>query len=153
MLSAIIELTRPVNVIITFMVVFVAVLICSNSFQFTTTLVLACLCASLVAASGNIINDYFDVEIDRINKPDRPIPSGRISRNEVLILYTIFSSISLYLAYVISIPAIILVSITLLLLFLYSLVFKSIPFLGNLVVSLCTGLAFSFGGRVIVAMH
>ena len=49
----------------------------------------------------------------------------------------------------ISIPAFILVVSTIILLFLYSLALKSIPFLGNLVVSLCTGLAFIFGGIVV----
>lgn len=30
-------------------------------------------------SAGNVINDYFDYKIDLINKPQRPIPSGRIS--------------------------------------------------------------------------
>lgn len=147
-LSAIIELTRPLNVVITFLVVFVAVVICSISFKVTTTIILACISASLVAASGNMINDYFDIEIDRINRPERPIPSGRISQGEVLILYLILALISLSLASLISISVLILVFITVLLLFLYSLLLKSIPFLGNLIVSLCTGLAFILGGIV-----
>lgn len=37
------------------------------------------LSAALLNAASNIINQYFDLEIDRINKPDRPLPSGRIS--------------------------------------------------------------------------
>lgn len=35
--------------------------------------------AALLNAASNIINQYFDLEIDRINKPGRPLPSGRIS--------------------------------------------------------------------------
>ena len=31
-----------------------------------------------VTGAGNAINDYFDYEIDAINKPSRPIPSGKI---------------------------------------------------------------------------
>lgn len=38
----------------------------------------------LVAAGGYVINDYFDYEVDRVNKPHRPIPSGRVSRGEAL---------------------------------------------------------------------
>ncbi len=42
-------------------------------------MVLSMLVVGLVAGGGYVINDYFDVNIDKINKPDRPIPSGRIS--------------------------------------------------------------------------
>ena len=35
--------------------------------------------AAILNAASNIINQYFDLEIDRINKPKRPLPSGRIS--------------------------------------------------------------------------
>ncbi len=35
--------------------------------------------AALLNAASNIINQYFDLDIDRINKPDRPLPAGRIS--------------------------------------------------------------------------
>lgn len=41
-----------------------------------TELILAVLVVALVDAGGNAINDVYDVEIDRINKPDRPIPRG-----------------------------------------------------------------------------
>jgi len=37
------------------------------------------LSATLLNGASNIINQYFDLEIDRINKPARPLPSGRIS--------------------------------------------------------------------------
>jgi geranylgeranylglycerol-phosphate geranylgeranyltransferase len=43
------------------------------------SLVEALLVVSLVAAGGYSINDVYDLEIDRINKPDRPLPSGAIS--------------------------------------------------------------------------
>ena len=32
-----------------------------------------------ITGAGNAINDYFDLEIDRVNRPRRPIPSGRMS--------------------------------------------------------------------------
>jgi len=38
--------------------------------------------AAAVAAGGYAINDYFDVEIDKVNKPERPIPSGRVGAEE-----------------------------------------------------------------------
>ena len=36
----------------------------------------------LVSGAGNAINDYFDIKIDSINRPERPIPSGRVKAKE-----------------------------------------------------------------------
>lgn len=43
--------------------------------------------AALVTAAGNVINDYFDYDIDAINKPRRPLPSGAVTRGEARWLY------------------------------------------------------------------
>ena len=39
---------------------------------------------TFITAAGNIINDYYDADIDAINCPERPIPSGRITRRAAL---------------------------------------------------------------------
>ncbi len=52
-------------------------------------------------ASWNALNDYLDLEIDKINRPDRPLPSGRISKSlsfTAIILTCAISFISLFLA-------------------------------------------------------
>ena len=52
-------------------------------------------------ASWNALNDYLDLEIDRVNRPDRPLPSGRISKRTALIsiiLTGLISLISLFFA-------------------------------------------------------
>jgi geranylgeranylglycerol-phosphate geranylgeranyltransferase len=38
-----------------------------------------------------ITNDYFDLEADRVNHPERPLPWGRISTAEVVVLTTLFT--------------------------------------------------------------
>ena len=51
--------------------------------QFTPMVVgailLGSLCAALLNAASNVLNQYHDLEIDRHNKPERPLPSGTIS--------------------------------------------------------------------------
>ena len=42
---------------------------------------------ALVAGLGNLVNDVFDTAIDRVNKPRRPIPSGRVSARHVFRVY------------------------------------------------------------------
>ena len=39
------------------------------------------------AGLGNLVNDYFDTGIDRVNKPRRPIPSGRLSARDARRVY------------------------------------------------------------------
>jgi geranylgeranylglycerol-phosphate geranylgeranyltransferase len=148
-LKAAVEITRPINLLITFAVVYVAALICSENFQNTSIVVLAGLSAALVAAAGNIINDYFDSDIDKINRPDRPIPSGRISKREALSLYLLISIIAILIPFFISVQAISIIIFTQILLYFYSLSFKAIPLIGNLVVAVCTALAFIYGGIIV----
>jgi len=109
---------------------------------------LAGLSAAIVAGGGNIINDYFDYEIDKINRPNRPLPLGLISRREALSLYFVLSVLSMLISFKISVEAFIIVSATNVLLYLYSAALKKIPLVGNLVVSTCTALAFIYGGIV-----
>ncbi len=57
----------------------------------------------LIAAAGNMINDYFDIKADRINKPDRLIVSKYIKKRWVIILHWSFNAlaflIGVYLSY------------------------------------------------------
>jgi geranylgeranylglycerol-phosphate geranylgeranyltransferase len=52
-----------------------------------------------LAAAGNVVNDIYDLEVDRINRPDRPLPSGQISVRQakawtvILILLSLFFSL------------------------------------------------------------
>lgn len=50
-------------------------------------LVLVAILTAVVTGAGNILNDYFDLQVDRINKPRRPLPSGRISPRDAIIWY------------------------------------------------------------------
>lgn len=57
------------------------------------------LAAALLNAASNAVNQYFDVEIDRINKPSRPLPSDRLSLREAAILSGLLYATALCLAY------------------------------------------------------
>jgi geranylgeranylglycerol-phosphate geranylgeranyltransferase len=140
------EISRPVNVIITFLVVYVAGIICGDDIFFSINLLLAGFAASFTAAAGNVINDVFDYKIDKINRPLRPLPSGKLVKSDAVIFYLMLVSASIVLSYFISIPALIIVIMTNLILYFYSKLLKGMPLAGNIAVSICTGLAFIFGG-------
>jgi len=100
----------------------------------------------LISASILVLNDYFDVETDKINAPYRPIPSKLVSPNEALLLSIVILFIGLILSYLISITAL-MCSVSLLLIgFLYNRKFKKNGLPGNLMVSFSVGMTFVYGG-------
>ena len=108
---------------------------------------------ALVTAAGNLINDYYDLDIDAINKPRRALPSGSVSTGQVqLIYYLLLAAIAVILFYI---PTVIRIWIVIwvLLLHLYSALLKRRYLSGNLVVSIVTGSGFLLGayagGRII----
>jgi geranylgeranylglycerol-phosphate geranylgeranyltransferase len=110
---------------------------------------LAAISAALTASSGNIINDIFDIEIDKINRPLRPLPSGKITTTEAYILILVLILLSLITSYIVSYLAFIIVIVSHFILLLYSKYLKLIPILGNITVAFLTGLVFIFGGVVV----
>lgn len=91
-LKALWETTRPRNMAISFIGVYTGALLVSTEVDFNAKVILAAFSAMFILAGGNALNDYYDVKADRINRPQRPIPSGRLSKKEVrlfsALLYT-----------------------------------------------------------------
>ncbi len=141
----IVQLARPVNVFIAGLSIFLAGYLCGIG-DAGAKLLAACLVGMLITAAANGINDYFDIEIDRINKPHRPFPSGRLGRTEGLVLVAISFAAALILAGRINPAALGVTLFSGLLLYWYSARLKRTVLWGNLAVSLVTALAFVFGG-------
>ncbi|MCW8823841.1 MAG: UbiA family prenyltransferase, partial [Ignavibacteriaceae bacterium] len=148
-LKAILKITRPVNIIITFVSVIVAAVICLPDKLPGMNVLLAAVSAALTAASGNVLNDIIDIDIDKINRPNRPLPSGKINITEAYLLISVLILLSLIISFLVSYSAFFIVVLSHVILFLYSKYFKSIPLLGNIMVAFLTGLVFVFGGVVV----
>lgn len=120
--------------------------------------ILAMITVFFETAAGNVINDYFDYNIDLINKPERPIPSGRISlkngRNYAYFLFLAGTVCGFLISYLTNnwIPFII-VLIADVILYLYAYKLKYTPLIGNLAVGFMTGFGFVFGGFTINNPH
>ncbi len=151
-LPALIKIIRPLNFLITFLSVIVAALISSEADAFfrlpgqIKIIFFAALSAAFTASAGYVINDYFDIYIDKINRPDRPLASGRIRSNEAPVIYFFLFLASLALSAFVNIPALLIVLIASGLLFLYSYKLKRIILTGNFLIAFLTGLAFVYGG-------
>ena len=148
-LIAIIKITRPVNFLITFASVIVSAIICAPENLLILKVFLATLSAGLAASAGNIINDIFDIEIDRINQPQRPLPSGTLTIKEAYSFYFVCLILSVILSVFVSYFALIIVVVSNLILIVYSKYLKRIPLVGNITVAFLTGLVFIFGGVVV----
>jgi geranylgeranylglycerol-phosphate geranylgeranyltransferase len=144
-----IRISRPFNILIGMSSVFVAIIISGTLHPFTNVLLAIFSYGALIHAGANTINDYFDVEIDRINKPDRPIPAGDLSRELAYKLALIEFFLGIILAVFINQIAFLLALLFSVLIYLYSYKFKKIAILGNLIVSLASASAFICGGAAV----
>ena len=95
----------------------------------------------LIAAAGYIINDYYDIKIDLINKPDRVVIGKSITRRYAILFHTFISSLGIILGTLVSLKIGLVNIICFFLLWLYSNKLKRQPFIGNLLVAILTGLA------------
>lgn len=106
------------------------------------------LAIAVAVASGNVINDIYDRDIDLINKPHRPIPSGVFSPGAVKIFYvTLLCTLVVVLFFVDIIGTIWIVS-WIILLYLYSAVLKRVYLIGNLLVSAVASSGFLLGAAI-----
>ena len=144
-----ITLLRPSNFLITVASVFVSCLLAGGRIEQTSAMILASLAAGLIGAGGMVINDIFDVEIDRINKPQRPLPSGAVSAASAAFFYSLLSAVGLLLNLFLHSSAQAIAGAAVVLIFYYSYKLKSTPLFGNLLVGFLTGLAFLYGGAVV----
>ncbi len=144
-IRAFFTLTRPVNVLIGGISIFMGAFI-AGSIHPLSKVMLAVLSGALLAGAANSINDYFDVNIDKINKPYRPIPSGRLTRKESFIFSIILFSLGTFLTAFINWKALVIALLSCFVLYAYSAHLKRTVLWGNFSVSLMTALAFIFGG-------
>ncbi len=108
-------------------------------------ILIAVLVASLVAGAGNVTNDYFDYEIDKINKPKRILPSGKIKRRNATIYVAILYILAIILTlFFLNYYMILLVFLNTIITLFYAWKIKRTPF-GHFVVSWLTSSAFLFG--------
>ena len=141
---------RPINCIMGTLTVIIGILNTRTGIPINIlliNLVLGILTYYFIAGSGMIINDIYDIEIDKINRPDRPIPSGAVSLKQAKILFIltfgigVMISIIHYLIFDLSGLNVILAVFFGLIGWLYAAWGKKQGFIGNIIV----GISFSIG--------
>jgi 4-hydroxybenzoate polyprenyltransferase len=94
-----------------------------------------------IAAGGYVINDYYDVKIDYINKPNRVVIGKSITRRYAILFHILLSALGIALGIYLSLGIGLVNAVSVFLLWLYSNNLKRLPFIGNVTVAFLTGLA------------
>lgn len=102
----------------------------------------------ILVAGSMPINDILDAEIDAINSPRRPIPSGRVSKTEAGAFAAITLIVGLSLAFLLSALNLLIAIVAVGLMLYYNRFGKKTGLLGNAVVSANLAIPFIFGGAI-----
>ena len=102
---------------------------------------LLCLGTVMITAAGYVINDYYDIKIDYVNKPERVVVGRYLKRRSIIILHATLNTLGVLAGLVISWQIGLINFLAVGLLWLYSNQLKRLPLLGNLSVALLTGLS------------
>lgn len=141
-LQSLLKLTRFGNLfIIGFAQYFTAVFLVRPDSLYDFKLFLLASSTALIAAGGYIINDYYDIKIDYINKPDRVIIGKGIPRRSAILFHTLFSIVGIAIGFYLSWKVGLVHFLSVFLLWLYSNNLKRLPFVGNFSIALLTALS------------
>ena len=145
-----IEILRPINGLMGGLTVIIGILntrIDVDPITLIFNIIFGVLTYFFISGSSMVINDYYDIEIDKINRPERPIPRGSITLNQAKIIWittiligtilSILHSLLFKIGYLVTIIVVFMAFIG----WLYAAWGKKSGFLGNIIV----GISFSIG--------
>jgi len=136
------RLTRIWNLmIIAFAQYFTAAFLIDPRTIFDPRLFILSVSTIMVAAGGYVINDYYDIKIDLINKPQRVVIGKSITRRYAILFHTLLSLGGVALGLLLSWKIAAVNFVSGLVLWWYSNNLKRQPFIGNFVVAVLTGIA------------
>ncbi len=145
-MKAYLELIRPSNSAMAGFAVFLSGMIATGRQIPSLDVILAVLGTVCASSAGMVVNDYFDYEIDVINRPERALPRGAVTRKNAFVFACILFGLALlfiaftnWLCIAIGYPAVVLIMV-------YSWKLKRKPFIGNFAVAFLTSLTLVYGG-------
>lgn len=141
------KISRPVNlVIVAFAQLMTAYFLVETTRQGLPVLqdfnlYLLILATVILTAAGYMINDYYDVKIDYVNKPNEVIIGKGMKRRVAIFFHTVLNFTGIGIAWIVSPRIGVIFFTSAFLLWLYSNSLKRLPLVGNFVVALLTGTA------------
>lgn len=144
-LRALLKLTRPPNAILMYIAVIAGIVLSESKLFQPDKLILSLITAYGLCGSSMGFNDYFDREVDRVNAPWRPIPSGAISASEAVVFSVILGAAGLASSALISIQCLVVASLAYASSLAYNVWLKKSGLPGNVIVSAIVVAPFIYG--------
>jgi geranylgeranylglycerol-phosphate geranylgeranyltransferase len=150
-LGGFLKLIRPINCLMMGFAVIVGAALANqdNTTFLRLNLSYGFVTGFMLTAASMSINDYYDREIDDLNEPKRPIPSGAVKPKEALILALCLTAIGLVAALLTSIYSLALAILAWTVFVAYTTVGKRSGLPGNFLVSTCVAIPFVYGSVVV----
>ncbi|NQV76011.1 MAG: UbiA-like protein EboC, partial [Bacteroidetes bacterium] len=145
---------RPSNIVTSVADVLAGIAISGYLLTFETDyLPVVMLCISTIGLYGGgiVFNDVFDAELDKIERPERAIPSGAVKLNEAILLGAFLLLSGIAAAFTIAVLSGVIAILIALFALLYNKYSKHHSFLGPLNMGLCRGLNLLLGVSIIAA--
>jgi geranylgeranylglycerol-phosphate geranylgeranyltransferase len=120
-----------------------------SAFNFSISLLLGFITSFTLTGASMAINDYYDRQIDAINEPNRPIPSGAVSPKEALYFALVLSIIGFIAALGTNVPCLVVAAIAWIVSMTYITKGKRTGLPGNFLVSICVVIPFIYGAFVV----
>ncbi|MEM3489554.1 MAG: geranylgeranylglycerol-phosphate geranylgeranyltransferase, partial [Nitrososphaerota archaeon] len=139
------SMSRPPNGLLMFLAVVVGSYVASRSLPQLLELSLSFITAYCLNGSSMVINDIIDKEVDKINDPLRPIPSGRISVKAAIIYGGFLGLAGLFASCITGIGTLIVAIIFYAIANAYNVWLKPLGIIGNVAVSLAVVAPFLYG--------
>ncbi|MCK5023804.1 MAG: UbiA family prenyltransferase [Candidatus Aenigmarchaeota archaeon] len=140
---------RPLNGIMALLGVLIGGIIAVGgniSALYSFPLLLALVAVFLINGAGNVFNDYADLDADKVNRPNRPMPSGEVSERTALIFTLILFAAGNLCALMINMLCFTIALANTFVLVMYSISLQHKVLLGNISIGYLVGSVFLFGG-------
>ena len=147
-IEGLLRLMRPLNCIVMSLAVLVGASLTGLGNLQWINLLFGAITAFTLTGAAMAVNDYYDFDIDKINEPNRPIPSGQVSLKASLVTTAVLTLIGLSSAFIISLFCLLFATVAWIIMVTYTTIGKRAGFPGNLLVSACVAAPFLFGSIV-----
>ena len=148
-LRASISIVRPINCAMIGLAVVVGYFVSKPGAFSPATIVLGFVTGFAICAFSMVVNDYYDIEVDKVNQPTRPLPSGQVSKKGAVAIALIMLVVGFTAtALLLDVLAVLIVALYSLLAWLYDFRAKKYGLAGNLIVASSLAIPFIYGGVI-----
>ena len=151
-ISGYLRLMRPVNCLMMGFAVIVGAMLANPNVTSDSWLKLlyGFVTGFTLTAASMAINDYYDREIDAVNEPNRPIPSGAVKTEEALAFASVLTIVGFAASYLTNVLCLFLAVVAWIISVTYTTIGKRSGLPGNFLVSLCVAVPFIYGSATIL---